>query len=108
MDEASTVRMLFDRLASRGYAPMLHATTGTCQFDIEKVGRWYVTIEAGSISVSERPRHVDWWVSCSAADFIQIAQGKQNAVTAWLQGRVRVSGDIPTALAWTRIYPLTP
>ena len=41
--ERETVRALLERLADRGPEPLLRRTTGTCEFDIDNCGRWYVT-----------------------------------------------------------------
>jgi predicted lipid carrier protein YhbT len=105
--EAVAVREFFDHLDGRSAEVLLPVTSGAYELDIVGAGRWYVAVRAGSVRVSEVPVEADCAISCSAADFAQFVAGKQNVVTAFLQGRVSGSGDFAMALGFRRLLSLS-
>jgi predicted lipid carrier protein YhbT len=105
--EADTVRVLLERLAAHGPEPSLRHTTATYQFDLENAGQWYVRLISGAAELTDATTSPDCVVSGTAADFIEIAEGNRNLITAVLQGRVRVSGDLALAIAFRRMLPVT-
>jgi putative sterol carrier protein len=80
---------------------------GVYQFEVEGFGSWYLTVEGGSLAVSRSPAAVDCAIVFSPEDFIGIAKGERNMMSALLQGRVFGWGDIGMALAFRRLLPLT-
>jgi putative sterol carrier protein len=100
-----TVRELFDRLAAKGESPALRTTSGTYEFDIDG-GQWFVRLDHGSPSLEGRADHPDCIVGCSAAEFVDIAQGRRNIVTAFLQGAITCQGDLAFALKFRRLLPV--
>jgi predicted lipid carrier protein YhbT len=105
--EANTVRVLLERLAARGPEPSLRHTTATYQFDLENAGRWYVRLISGAAQLTDATTSPDCVVSATAADFLEIAEGNRNLITAFLQGRVGISGDLALAIAFRRLLPVT-
>lgn len=105
--DATAVGAIFRRLAQRRYEPRLHGTRGTYRFDIEGAGTWGLTVDAGSLAVSEAPSEADCVVQCGAADFLGVADGTLNLVVAALQGRVRVTGDLALGVSFNRLLPVT-
>ena len=106
--EATTVRILLERLAARGEEPSLRGASASYRFDLEDAGRWHMRLVAGAPKLSDDTGAPDCIISASAGDFIAIAEGTQNMVTAFLQGRVGIVGDIGSALALRRLFPVTP
>ncbi|HKF78605.1 MAG TPA: SCP2 sterol-binding domain-containing protein [Candidatus Dormibacteraeota bacterium] len=106
--QETAVRAVFGRLAHRRYEPRLHGTRGTYRFDIEGAGTWGLTIDAGSLTVSEDPGEADCVIRCGAADFVGVAEGTLNLIVAALQGRVRVTGDLALGVSFNRLLPVTP
>ena len=49
---SDTTQAFFERLATRGYEPLLHNLSGSFRWDIEDVGSWFVIVDKGSLSVS--------------------------------------------------------
>lgn len=105
----------FKELATRGYEPLLHRVTGTYEFDIAGARRWLVRVHAGELHVSElqtgtkrQEDTVDCKVVCSADDFDDFLQGKQDMMTALLQGRIQIMGDVAMAGAFQRIIGAAP
>ena len=95
----------FERLAERGYEPLLHSTSGTVRSDIEDAGSWYVAIKNGSLTVSRDTAGADCVVACSREDFDRMVVGKQNPTTLYLQGKVNITGDIGLLQMFQRLFP---
>ena len=108
VDHAVTIRNLFARLSMRKSDPRLKGMDGVYQFEVEGFGSWYLTVEGGSLEVSRSPVAVDCAIVFSPEDFIGIASGERNLMSALLQGRVSGWGDIGMALAFRRMLPLSP
>jgi predicted lipid carrier protein YhbT len=106
-DEQAAVRSLFERLAARGTRPLPQTITGTWQFDIDDCGRWYVTVVDGSVSVSRDPRPAACFVSSSARNLVEVLEGRQNVVTAFLCGRVKARGDLALGLSFRHLLPVS-
>jgi putative sterol carrier protein len=77
--------------------PLLRGVRGTYLFDIEKVGAWFVSVEDGMVTVDKGSREADCVISCSEEDFVEIIEGRRNLLTAALQGRVKIRGDVALA-----------
>ena len=101
-----TVPQIFARLAASGPAPTLRRTSGTYEFDIENEGQWFVKLDHGTPTLAHKAEHPDVAISCTASDFIELAEGKRNLVTTYLQGRLSYSGDIAFALTFRRLLPV--
>ena len=102
----TTVPQIFARLAAQGQAPTLRRTSGMFEFDIENEGQWFVKLEHGTPTLEQKSEHPDCTIVCSAADFIEIAQGRRNVVTTFMQGRLSYSGDLAFALTFRRLLPV--
>src|SRR6266849_3731497 len=79
------------------YSPLLRGVRGTYLFDIERVGCWFVAVDDGKIKITEEKREADCVIRCSEEDFVEIVEGRRNLLTAALQGRVQVRGDVALA-----------
>ena len=95
----------FDRLAERGYEPLLHSVSGTFRWDIEDVGSWFVVVENGSLTVSRDTSAADFVASCSKEDFERMVVGKQNPTTLFMQGKMKFSGNPGLAQMFQRLFP---
>jgi putative sterol carrier protein len=95
----------FDRLATRGYEPLLHNLSGSFRWDIEDMGSWFVVVDKGSLSVSRKTTVVDCVAACSKEDFERMVVGKQNPTTLLLQGKMKISGNPSMAMLFQRLFP---
>jgi putative sterol carrier protein len=104
-----STQTFFEELAKRGREPLLHEVEGTIRFDLsDSAGNWHVwhlTIDHGKMTVSNGLDDADCVLTCSLEDFDRVIQGKQNLVTALMQGRVQLTGDIFLAQMFTRLLP---
>lgn len=102
------VQDFFTDLATRAYEPLLHSISGTVQWDIEGAGRWNVAINKGAISVNRDAMTPDSIMSCSKDTFFALMKGVQNPLTALLQGKLSIRGNIGLAQVFQRIFQRQP
>ena len=95
----------FERLAKRGYEPLLHSVSGTIHCDIEDEGSWFVVVKNGSLSVSRDTVGADCVIACSREDFERMVVGKQNPTTLLLQGKMKITGNLVLAQMFQRLFP---
>jgi putative sterol carrier protein len=101
---SESVQEFFAALATRRYEPLLHSVSGTVQWTIEGVGHWNVVLNKGAITVSREAVVPDSVMSCSEDTFLALAKGVQNPLTAFLQGKLALQGNIALAQVFQRIF----
>jgi predicted lipid carrier protein YhbT len=102
---SDTTQAFFNRLAERGYEPLLHSVSGTIRCDIEDAGSWFVVVDNGSLTVSKDTAKADCVIACSQEDFERMVVGKQNPYTLFMQGKMQITGDIVLAQMFQRLFP---
>ncbi len=100
-----TTQAFFERLAERGYEPLLHNISGTIRWDIEDAGSWFILVKNGSLTVSRDTAGADCVLSCSKEDFDRMVVGKQNPTTLLLQGKMKITGNLGLAQMFQRLFP---
>ena len=103
---SDTTQAFFERLAKRGYEPLLHSVTGTFRWDIEDAGSWFVIVNNGSLTVSSDTVGADCVAVCSKEDFERMVVGKQNPTTLFMQGKMKITGNIGLAQMFQRLFPV--
>src|SRR5258708_22981250 len=101
---SDSVQEFFNVLATRRYEPLLHSVSGTVQWDIEGEGHWNAVINKGTIIVNHDTVVPDSLMSCNKDTFLALAQGTQNPLTAFLQGKLAVEGSIGLAQVFQRVF----
>lgn len=92
-----TAHEVFNVHRMQKYEPYLRGVHGTYLFEIEKVGSWFVSVDDGAISIEETKRDADCTIICDERDFVEMVEGRRNLLTARMQGRVKIHGDIALA-----------
>ncbi|HEY3628931.1 MAG TPA: SCP2 sterol-binding domain-containing protein [Terracidiphilus sp.] len=92
-----TAQEVFKLHRVQKYEPILRSVHGTYLFEIEKVGSWFVAVDAGAIKIEEKKRDADCTIICDERDFVDIVEGRRNLITAHMQGRVKIHGDMALA-----------
>jgi len=92
-----TAQDVFNVHRMQRYEPFLRGVHGTYLFDIDKVGCWFVGVDDGAVNIEETRRDADCTIRCDERDFVEIVEGRLNLITARMQGRVLVDGDIALA-----------
>ena len=71
------------------------------QFNIsgDDGGAWYAAIEGGKIAVaSGASSNASMTLNCTAEDFRAMLSGELNGVSAFMQGRIKIDGDMSLAM----------
>ena len=102
---SDTTYAFFERLAARGYEPLLHNVSGSFRWDIEDAGSWFVTVDKGSLKVSRETAGGDCVAACSKEDFERMVVRKQNPTTLFLQGKMKIAGNLSLAMLFQRLFP---
>ena len=92
-----TAHEVFQQHQFQKDVPLLRGVTGTYLFEIKGVGYWFISVRDGAISIEETRHDADCTISCDERDFIDIIEGRRNLITATMQGRVKIHGDITLA-----------
>jgi ubiquinone biosynthesis protein UbiJ len=93
----TTAHEVFQLHQFQKYEPLLRGVTGTYLFEIEHVGFWFLSVWDGAIKIEEVQHDADCTIRCDEPDFIDIIEGRRNLLTALMQGRVKIHGDITLA-----------
>jgi putative sterol carrier protein len=94
---ARSAQEIFDLNKGKRDVPLLRGVNGTYLFNIDKVSAWFVSVDDGAVTVDKGSREADCVISCSEEDFVDIVEGRRNLITAALQGRVKIRGDVALA-----------
>ncbi len=100
-----TTEAFFRGLAERRYEPLLHSVSGTIRWDIQGVGSWFIAVNNGSLTVNREMASADCVITCSEEDFDRMVVGKQNPITLYLQGKMRITGNAGLAQLFQRLFP---
>jgi putative sterol carrier protein len=94
----------FDTLESRADAAKLAGMTNSYLFDIEGEGQWLVTVDDGSIGVTEGGGEADATIETGAETFQKIVAGEQNPTTAYMTGKLKLKGDMGAAMKLQKLF----
>ena len=73
-------------------------------FDIEGAGKWFVTIEDGTVSVRDGEGDADCSISATDENFQKILSGEQNATSAYMTGKLKIKGDMGAAMKLQKLF----
>jgi hypothetical protein len=76
---------------------------GTIELVITSVGAWRVVMADGTASLLVGAGDAQATVEMPESTLLDLAHGEENATTAMLQGKLRVSGDISLLQSWARL-----
>jgi hypothetical protein len=100
----SGVREFFARFGEYVDPTAMPGLRGSHRFDVQGAGTWRVELDHGRFDVSERSEAADPVLELTEQVFLDIVRGEQNPITAFLNGSIRMSGDVTLAPAVIRIY----
>ncbi len=102
---AENARQFFETLEARaGDSSKAAGLNATYLFDIDGAGKWIVRVENGQVSVQEGQGDADTTISASEETFMRIVDGEQNATSAFMMGKLKVSGDLTNAMKLQKLF----
>jgi putative sterol carrier protein len=93
----------FEQLPVRADPESVRGFAKACTFVIEGAGTWTVFVDDGAIDVLDGEAEAQCRVTMSAAVFERILHGRQKPTSAYLTGKMKISGELATLL---RLQPL--
>lgn len=112
MATATNAKQVFENICTRFRADKAQTDKATFQFDLtgDDGGKFYTIIENGSCSAGEGPVPTgapDMTIVAAADDFVKLVNGELNAMTAFMQGKVKVQGNMGMALKMQSWFDLS-
>jgi len=72
-----------------------------------EVSEWVVTIQDGTCTSEKGTApSPNMTMTIDSQDYVDIISGKQNAMTAFMQGKVKVSGDMMMAMKFPTFFEM--
>ena len=99
-----TVQEFFAQLPERADPAKTAGMTNTYVFDVEGAGQWTVAVDDGKVTVNEGASEADCTISASEETLVKIAKGEANATTAYMTGKLKISGDMGAALKLQKLF----
>jgi putative sterol carrier protein len=99
-----TVQEFFAQLPERADPEKTAGMNNTYVFDVEGVGQWTVAVEDGAVSVTEGAGDADCTIAASEETLVKIANGEANPTTAYMTGKLKISGDMGAALKLQKLF----
>jgi putative sterol carrier protein len=97
-------RDFFETLEARADPSRIDGIDHSYLFDIQGEGQWLVEVRHGTIRVTEGVADADVTISVATETFDKLASGHQNPVTAYMTGKLKISGDTGAALKLQKIF----
>jgi len=91
-------REFFESLPGRANGKHPSGIDASYVFEIDGAGTWTVRVENGKVAVSEGNEGGDCTISASEATFEKIVDGRQNPLTAYMTGKIKITGDLGAAM----------
>ncbi len=102
---ARNIKERMEMIKSRPVDERFRRTRGSYLFDVEGVGTWQVALDNGRLSVTEGATTGDCVIHGEPAILVKVADGEQNLITACMQGRLDIEGDMALAQKLNSILP---
>ena len=99
-----TVQEFFAQLPEKADPAKTAGMNNSYVFDVEGVGQWTVAVQDGAVSVSEGAGDADCTISASEDTLVKIANGEANPTTAYMTGKLKISGDMGAALKLQKLF----
>lgn len=95
---AESAREFFEGLEGRIDPAKVAGQTVSYRFDIEGEGSWHVAVVDGEVTVTEATDPADCMIWMKDEVFAKLRAGKQNPMTAFMTGKIKVDGDMALAM----------
>jgi putative sterol carrier protein len=99
-----TIQEFFADLPGRVDPGRTAGMTSSYVFDIDGAGQWTVTVNDGTVTVADGAGEADCTISAGEETFLKIARGEANPTTAYMTGKLKISGDMGAALKLQKLF----
>ena len=99
-----TVQEFFAELPDRADPAKTAGMHNSYVFDVQDVGQWTVVVDDGTVNVTEGAAEADCTISASEDTLVKIANGEASATTAYMTGKLKISGDMGAALKLQKLF----
>ena len=89
-------RDYISQLSKNGNAA-LQGVNGRCKFEVDGGGTWMLTLRESQVMAEAVEGEADCTVRISAADLLELVNGRLNPIAAFDQGKIHVMGDYDLA-----------
>ncbi|HOZ48115.1 MAG TPA: SCP2 sterol-binding domain-containing protein [Candidatus Hydrogenedentes bacterium] len=106
---ADSVKTFFSELAGNVDASKTAGMNATFQFVVtgDDGGEWYAKIADGGVDIGAgKADNPTITLTSSAADFLDLVNGKINGQTAFLTGKLKIQGDMTLAMKLESVFAL--
>ena len=103
----TTAQEIFDAMSNRLLPEQAGDLNATILFDLsgEGGGQWLLTIANGQATVTRDaiPNQTMTFIA-DASDYVAIIGGQLNPMQAFMQGKVKIKGDMPLAIRLISLF----
>ncbi|MGQ0600410.1 MAG: SCP2 sterol-binding domain-containing protein [Anaerolineales bacterium] len=107
MPKVTTIKEIFDGMPGAFLADKAAGVNAVIQFEMtgDGGGAYYATLANGQCTVTEGVApNPAMTLSASAADYIRIVNGELNPMQAFMQGKVKMKGDMSLAMKMQQFF----
>ncbi len=100
---------LFDKMPAAFVPEKAQGVNATVQIDLsgEDGGTWVVNIADGKATVTREPvENPTMTLTMDAQDYMDMVIGKLNPMNAFMQGKVKLKGDMGLAMKFQNMFKL--
>ncbi|HSH01380.1 MAG TPA: SCP2 sterol-binding domain-containing protein [Anaerolineae bacterium] len=104
-----TIEEIFGRMKDNFKAEKASGVNMTIQFDLsgDESGTWNVAVADGDCSVNKGPADDPTaTINMTSEDYKAMTTGKLNPMTAFMSGKIKVSGDLASVMKFQEIFPV--
>ena len=109
-ERAENVVQVFHLMPERFLPDQAGNMAAVIQMDLsgDDGGAWTLLVKDGTLSVTSGTHaDADMTMSMLASDWLDIANGEANAMALFMQGKIRVSGDMGLAMKMQTMFDLS-
>ena len=103
----SSVKEIFEKMPAQFKPDVAGDITATIQFELtgEGGGQWVVSIANGQAAVTEGTTPTPTMTfGAAAAEYLGIINGTLNPMNAFMQGKIKVKGDMAMAMKMQKMF----
>jgi putative sterol carrier protein len=107
MARVTSVQTVFDAMPDHFRAEQAPNTNAVVQFDLSgpEGGQYYASIANGALTTAPgQAPNPDVTLMAAATDFLALINGELNPMSAFMQGRIRVKGDMALLMRLQSIF----